>query len=97
MAENTVKHPAHHEDDQLARLSRGKARSRAPIISGTRKLPSVVGIEGIRKKNTMMMPCMVNKLVVCFRLEQVPLRGQQLEPDHHGEVRRPGKRKNVMA
>ena len=46
---------------QLRRLSRGKARSRAPIISGTMKLPSVLGIEGIRKNHTMMMPCMVNR------------------------------------
>ncbi len=36
------------------------ARSLAPIISGTRKLPSTAGIAGMRKKNTMMMPCMVN-------------------------------------
>ena len=45
---------------QLSRLSLGKARSLAPIISGTRKLPSTAGIAGIRKKNTMMTPCMVN-------------------------------------
>ena len=39
---------------QLSRLSRGNARSRAPIISGTRKLPSTAGIDGIRKKKTMI-------------------------------------------
>ena len=44
---------------QLARLRRGKARSLAPIIMGTRKFPSTAGTEGMRKKNTMMMPCMV--------------------------------------
>src|SRR5262249_32572785 len=49
--------------DQLARLRRGKARSRAPIISGTRKLPSTVGIEGIKKNQTMMTPCTVNSLL----------------------------------
>ena len=38
---------------------RGKARSLAPSISGIRKFPSVAGIEGMRKKNTMMTPCMV--------------------------------------
>ena len=31
---------------QLARLSRGNARSRAPSISGVTKLPSVTGIAG---------------------------------------------------
>ena len=41
---------------QLSRLSFGNATSRAPIIKGIRKLPSVAGIEGTRKKNTMMMP-----------------------------------------
>ena len=45
---------------QLSRLSLGKARSRAPIISGTRKLPSMPGPTGTRKNHTMMMPCMVN-------------------------------------
>ena len=45
---------------QLARLSRGNARSRAPIISGSIKLPSVLGIDGIRKNHTMITPCMVN-------------------------------------
>ena len=63
MAANTVKHPPTMKMYQLARLRRGNARSRAPIISGTRKFPSVAGIEGIRKKNTMMMPCMVNSLL----------------------------------
>ena len=42
---------------------RGNARSLAPSISGSRKLPSVAGIAGIRKKNTMMTPCIVNKLL----------------------------------
>ena len=34
-----------------------------PIMSGTRKLPSVAGIDGIRKKNTMITPCIVNSLL----------------------------------
>ena len=38
---------------QLARLSFGKATSGAPIISGSRKLPSVVGMSGTRKNQTM--------------------------------------------
>ena len=45
---------------QLARLSFGKATSGAPIISGSRKLPSVVGMSGTRKNQTMMIPCNVN-------------------------------------
>ena len=34
-----------------------------PIIMGIRKLPSVVGITGTRKKNTMMTPWAVNSLL----------------------------------
>ena len=45
------------------RLSRGKARSFAPIMIGIRKLPSTAGIDGIRKKKTMTMPCMVKSLL----------------------------------
>jgi len=32
-------------------------------MGGIRKLPRVAGIEGTRKKNTMMIPCMVNSLL----------------------------------
>ena len=49
--------------DQLVRFKRGNARSRAPIISGMRKLPSVAGIDGIRKNQTMITPCMVNSVL----------------------------------
>ena len=45
---------------QDIRLRRGKATSCAPIIIGIRKLPSVVGIDGTRKNQTMTMPCSVN-------------------------------------
>ena len=48
---------------QLIRLSLGKATSRAPIISGIRKLPSVAGMDGTRKKNTMMIPWVENILL----------------------------------
>ena len=48
---------------QLARFSFGNARSFAPIMSGTRKLPSAAGIEGIRKKNTIITPCIVKSLL----------------------------------
>jgi hypothetical protein len=40
---------------------RGKARSLAPTIIGTRKLPSTAGMDGMRKKNSMMMPCIVKR------------------------------------
>ena len=42
---------------------RGNARSLAPIIGGIRKLPSTAGIDGIRKKNTMITPCAVKNLL----------------------------------
>ena len=45
---------------QLRRLILGNARSLAPIMIGRMKLPSVAGIDGIRKKKTMMTPCAVN-------------------------------------
>jgi hypothetical protein len=50
-----------------------------------RKLPSTAGIEGIRKKKTITMPCMVKKLVVSVGLHQVARRSQQLQPDQQGE------------
>jgi len=41
---------------QLKRFTFGKAKSRAPIMSGIRKLPSVVGMEGIMKNQTITTP-----------------------------------------
>ena len=48
------------EDVPAGEIDPGKARSWAPIIIGIKKLPSVVGIDGIRKNHTMTTPCMVN-------------------------------------
>ena len=48
---------------QLSRLIFGNATSFAPIISGSRKLPSIAGIDGIRKKNTITTPCIVKILL----------------------------------
>ena len=48
---------------QLDRLSRGKARSLAPIMIGSRKLPKVAGIDGMRKNHTITTPWMVNSLL----------------------------------
>ncbi|MNX72342.1 hypothetical protein D3C86_1036940 [compost metagenome] len=45
---------------QLSKFKRGKARSLAPIISGSKKLPSTVGIEGMRKNQTITTPCRLN-------------------------------------
>jgi hypothetical protein len=42
---------------------RGNARSLAPTMMGIRKLPSVAGIDGIRKKKIMTTPCNVNILL----------------------------------
>ena len=60
---NSVNMPPTMKMYQLSRLSRGKARSRAPIIIGMRKLPSTAGIDGIRKKKIIMMPCIVKSLL----------------------------------
>ncbi len=48
---------------QLAVLSRGKARSFVPIMMGSRKLPKVAGIDGIRKNHTITTPWMVKSLL----------------------------------
>jgi len=48
---------------QLARFSLGKARSFAPIMIGMRKFPSTDGMAGMRKKNTIITPCIVNSLL----------------------------------
>ena len=48
---------------QLKRLSRGNAKSLAPIMIGMRKLPKVVGIDGIRNSQTMTTECMVKALL----------------------------------
>ena len=41
---------------QLIRFNFGKATSRAPIIMGMTKLPRTVGIEGMRKNQTISTP-----------------------------------------
>ena len=45
---------------QLMRLIFGNATSFAPIIRGRTKFPRIAGTAGIRTKNTIMMPCIVN-------------------------------------
>ncbi len=52
--------PAMTKMYQLIRLIFGNATSRAPIISGMQKLPSVTGIDGTRKNHTIITPCMLN-------------------------------------
>ena len=58
-----MKVPAAMVRYQLNRLSRGKATSGAPIISGSRKLPNVFGMDGTRKNHTMTMPWNENSLL----------------------------------
>ncbi len=70
---------------QLARFSFGNARSLAPIMSGTRKLPSTVGIVGIRKKNTMMIAVHREELVVRLVGDEVAGRRGEFQADEHGE------------
>jgi len=48
---------------QLSRFSRGNATSFAPIMSGSRKFPRTAGMDGIRKRNTIRIPCMVKNLL----------------------------------
>ncbi len=48
---------------QLSRFSFGNARSFAPSWIGRMKFPSTAGIDGIRKKKIITMPCIVNILL----------------------------------
>ena len=70
---------------QLSRLMRGKARSLAPIISGTRKFPSTAGMEGIRKKKIITCAVHGEQLVVGVGLHQVARRSEQFQPDQQRE------------
>ena len=48
---------------QLRRLIFGNATSLAPSISGSTKLPRIAGTAGMRTKNTIATPCIVNSLL----------------------------------
>ena len=48
---------------QLKRFKRGKATSRAPIISGITKFPNTAGMDGMRKNQTISTPWMVKSLL----------------------------------
>ena len=54
-------------------MSLGKATSLAPIISGSRKLPSVVGIDGTRKNHTITVPCSVKRRLYSSAVTKSPL------------------------
>ena len=54
---------AEHVDVPAQQVDPGNARSRAPIMIGTRKLPSTAGIDGTRKKKTITTPWSVNSLL----------------------------------
>ena len=81
---------------QLARFSLGNARSFAPSIIGIRKLPSVVGIDGIRKNQTMMIPCMVNSLLYVSEVTRSPL-GVRSSSRIRSAAKPPTKKKKVIA
>src|SRR2546423_6051473 len=57
---------------QHNKLIRGNARSLAPIIMGMRKFPSTAGIDGIRKKKSMIWPCMVKALLYISAVKRSP-------------------------
>ena len=63
MMEKTANAPPAMKRYQLARFSFGNATSRAPIIIGRRKFPSTVGIDGMRKNQTITTPWMVKSLL----------------------------------
>jgi len=48
---------------QLARFNRGNATSRAPSMSGSRKLPRIAGTPGMMNRKIMIAPCRVNSLL----------------------------------
>ena len=54
-------------------MSRGKATSGAPIISGSMKFPIVAGIDGTRKNHTMMMPWIVNRRLYSSEVRNSPV------------------------
>ena len=62
---------------------------------GTRKLPSTAGIDGIRKKKTITMPCMLNSLVVGVRPQPDRQRSQQFQTDERAK-NPPMKNMNVI-
>ena len=75
---------------QLARFSFGNARSFAPIIIGMKKFPITAGIDGIRKKNSIITPCAVNVRLYWSSVMIAPVGREQVEahqpaampPDH---------------
>ena len=70
---------------QLARFSFGNARSFAPIMIGTRKLPSTAGIDGNQEEEHHHHAVHREQLVVGLVGHQIAGRRRQLEPDQHRE------------
>src|SRR5215510_14137848 len=79
---------------QLSRFNRGKATSRAPTIIGTKKFPSTVGIEGIRKKKTMMIPCIENILLYVSDETRSP--GGVIRSSRISSAKKPPKKKKSV-
>ncbi len=68
-----VSNPPKTKMYQLIRLILGNATSRAPSISGRQKLPSVTGMDGTRKNQTMITPCQVNSRLYTSGETMAPL------------------------
>ena len=66
---------------QLSRLSRGKARSLAPIISGTRKLPKRVGDRRDQEEPHHDDAVHGEETVVGVGADQIGLGRRELNPD----------------
>ena len=56
---------AGHKIQYDNKFKRGKAMSRAPIMSGMRKLPKAPDSIGMMKKKIMIVPCMVTRPMYC--------------------------------
>ena len=61
---------------------------------GTRKLPSTAGMAGMRKKNTIITPCIVNSLLYVSSLTRSPA-GVASSSRINTAIAPPMKKKNV--
>ncbi len=63
---------------------------------GIRKLPSVAGIDGTRKKNTIMTPCIVKSLLYVSADQRSPFGVSSSSADARGEHARRAMKKIVI-
>ena len=81
----SISNPAITYKYQLSRLMRGKARSLAPIIRGTRKFPKHSRDRWDQKEEDHHLAVHGEELVVSVGLHQVARWGQQLQPNQKRE------------